>query len=265
MYKAPHIKFYVIGMRENFRGAALLSGLQNLSLEVEVIWGFEISELPPASSRALKLQKILYGRYLTLGERACNRAHAKAIRRAHQDSFDISVILEDDAQIPDARALVHTLIYDYDLKQPYLLNLFHHEPLRNRTLRKVPENLENAVVFPTFIIPTATVGYAVNKLAVQHIMTKIDEPANREMQADYPLYYGDDIQFKIVYPKLIEHNYGLESVIQSRGSQADKELRLKRWFWLLIGLFPFSWRSNYSGIKGYSKFLFRILLDKLSK
>ncbi len=200
-----------------------------------------------------------------MGERACNRAHAKAIRRAHQDSFDISVILEDDAQIPDARALVHTLIYDYDLKQPYLLNLFHHEPLRNRTLRKVPENLENAVVFPTFIIPTATVGYAVNKLAVQHIMTKIDEPANRAMQADYPLYYGDDIQFKIVYPKLIEHNYGLESVIQSRGSQADKELRLKRWFWLLVGLFPFSWRSNYSGIKGYSKFLFRILLDKLSK
>ena len=265
MYESPQIKFYIIGMRENFRGAALLSELQDLSLQVEIIWGCKITELPPATSAAMKLQQILYGRVLTLGERACNRAHAKAVRRAHEDSFDISVILEDDAQIPDSGALLCALRNSYQSKKPYLLNLFHHEPLRFRNPKSAPDRVESAIVIPAFIIPTATVGYAVNKVAVKYIMTKIDEPPNRDMQADYPLYYGDKIQFKIAHPVLIGHNYGLESVIQTRGSQANTKFRFKRWSWLLIGLFPCTWRSNYSGIRGYSKFLLRILLVKLNK
>lgn len=265
MHDALHIKFYVIGMRSNFRGATLLSKLQDLGLQVEVIWGCEITELPPASSTALKLQKIMYGRFLTLGERACNRAHAKAIKRAYENSSDISIILEDDAQIPDAQLLVETLTLYHKFRKPTLTNLFHHESLRFGNFKGAPKDTEKVVFSRILSIPTATVGYALNRQAVEYIMTKIDEPANKEMQADYPIYYGDNIQFKIVSPKLIEHNYVVDSVIQIRGRQADKEYRLKRWFWLIIGIFPFTWRSKYSGIKGYLKFLLRILKVKLFK
>ena len=125
-----YIKFYILGIQDNFRGKQLYSLLESSGKNVEIFWGIDGRNFVfPSEFLDDKKSQFLYGRILSQPEIACTIGHKLIARRAFLDSVDLAVILEDDVEINNLDILHNRLKSLQNMKNPSIFFLVTHRRL----------------------------------------------------------------------------------------------------------------------------------------
>jgi hypothetical protein len=214
------LSIYILGLRESFRGEALLTNLKKSFPNIYVYWGIDARERPidPVfrnDSRSIRI----YGRALRDAEIACTIGHFEILKLAHKNPTDITLILEDDAEVIDVNFL-HTWLHELELLTPKIWTFA--SPSSSKLVLPSPNKNSSK---KTFCIPTLAHAYAINQLALNLALEGYAHYGFEGFQADYPLFYSDFATF-LIAPKNVIQQGSVESLIGDRLVRSNIKIRL---------------------------------------
>lgn len=263
-------KFFILGIKRDFRGADLYNLLRNVGVDVEIIFGADARfDLPFDHKTSVVKSDFYYGRQLALGEHACAYGHSLIIMKALKSDCDLAIVLEDDVIITEVTKFIE-LIRSLDVTKKALFTFYQDDKsILNCNLKK-----NRNIIFRNYCIPVGTVAYAITKPAMNAIGQKIINSDWVGFQADYPLFYADKLFFYVVRNAVL--NLGdSESLIGNRGKSVDLQTsRLVRIFrvyscfnWLNYGHLHSSLRAYLMFFHGrkVAKYIFNLRKPRLKE
>ena len=185
------LKFYILGIRRNFRGNDLFNHIQTSGFDVEIIWGIDAELNPPTQFRNDLKSEFFYRRKLSYGEIACTLGHRIIANKAHMDKVDTAIILEDDVSITSLKDLVSCVEILSSRRRSLLLLVV--DPRLTLSIR-MSNSLNGNGYRRLLSNPSPTSAYAVNKSAISWIV-KQDESELKGFQADFPVNWLGKIDF----------------------------------------------------------------------
>jgi hypothetical protein len=191
----------------------------------------------------------IYGRVLRNSEIACALGHFEILLQAQRSPTDITLIMEDDAEVLDLSQL-KAWLNELDLLKPKIWTF--------------PNPSSSKLVIPTpfkkiskrsFCTPTLAHAYAVNKLALDLVLDGYTHYGFEGFQADFPLFYADSVIFEIAPLKIIQQS-NVESLIGNRlaGKRAKFGTSVIRSILVLSSVDWFLGGYQDSKIRGYFYF-----------
>lgn len=244
------IKIFILGIRRDFRGSDLHDLLFNAGLNVEIVFGADAQlGLPFDYTKCQKKSHFYYGRELSPGEHACTYGHSLMIKKAFISECDLAVFLEDDVIITNVKKFIE-LIKTLDTTQKNLFTFYQN----NKSFLNYGFVKGSKFPLRNYCIPISTVAYAITKPALRSIQKFENDSQWLGFQADFPLYYADDISFFIA-----SHNtfvlHDSESLIGARGTHADLDnSRLARIIGTYSTYYWFRFGKFHSSLKAYVMF-----------
>jgi len=187
------VKFYILGIKRNFRGEDLFNCIEATGFDVEIVWGVDATLDPLKEFRDDSKSQFFYRRKLTNGEIACTLGHRMIAKKAQLDHVDIAIVLEDDVQISSPVDVVSS-VEDMPQKTPTLLLLIVDPRLTLTVKTQVyfrKDGNRRAVSNPS---PTS--AYALNQSAVKYIVG-LDESELKGFQADFPVNWFRKVKYLV--------------------------------------------------------------------
>lgn len=182
------LKFYILGIRRNFRGNSLFQYLEKAGVSVEIVWGIDARTFDfPQDRIDNEKSKFFYGRELTTSEIACTLGHKMIADKARIDKVDYAIILEDDVIIKDVATILAKLELISSIKHSSIFFLMCDRRLSLRL--PIPSPADNKLGLKRiYSNPGGTVAYIFNKPALENLTTlPIDTWTG--VQADFPPMY----------------------------------------------------------------------------
>jgi hypothetical protein len=211
----PTISIYILGLKNSFRGEALLKELSSNFGDVHIHWGTDARLNPlDVSHRNDVRSRRIYGRVLRDSEIACAQGHFQILLKAQRRNTDIVLILEDDAEIVNIGELKFW-ITQLNLKKPTIWTFSN-----SSSSKLVIPSPSRKISKRTFCTPTLAHAYAINRLALDFILDGYARYGIEGFQADFPLFYADLANFEIAPLNIIQQS-SVESIIGER--PADKK------------------------------------------
>jgi len=187
-----------------------LRDLQANFSDVRIHWGVDARVTPLNHTLRNDIRSMrIYGRVLLDTEIACALGHFEILRQAKRTPTDITLIVEDDAELLNLRELKAWLM-QLDLLKPKIWTF--------------PNPSSSKLVIPTpfkkiskknFCTPTLAHAYAVNRLALDSVIDGYSHYGFEGFQADFPLFYADSVIFELAPMKIIQQS-NVESLIGER-------------------------------------------------
>ncbi len=207
---SPTVSVYLLGLQNSFRGEALLRELHSTFSDVRIHWGIDARVNPMDHSLRNDSRSMrIYGRVLRDSEIACAQGHFQILLQAKRNPTDITLILEDDAEVLDSSQLMAWL-KELDLHKPKIWTF----PNETSPKLVIPTPFKK-VSKKTFCTPTLAHAYAVNELALDLVLYGYTRYGFEGFQADFPLFYADSVNFEIAPMKIIQQS-NVESLIGKR-------------------------------------------------
>lgn len=202
------MKVFVVSLtRAEKRREYINAHLSSLGLDYEIIDAVDYLELTPADYDTLTDQEaVRKNPYLSKGSIACSLSHVKIYRRIVQDSIDVCLVLEDDAQLPkNIKQLLAAVQSNIQQDEVIALSYFnHHESKPVTHLSKegrTPLRGVGELVHPIDLHDIAsTMAYVITKNVAEKM---IDILMPISVQTDYwGVYYdkGAFNSFRCLYP-----------------------------------------------------------------
>jgi GR25 family glycosyltransferase involved in LPS biosynthesis len=190
------IKFYILGIERNFRGAGLYEDILSNGFDVQIIWGFDAKEITFPNFRDDEKSIFFYRRILTDEEIACTLGHRLILLQAQRDGVDFAIILEDDAQITNMQELVASVIH-IPILNPLVLMLIVDQRLTISSRRQV--DFQSDFHYRRIISnPSPSSAYALNSTAIE-VLANTDENELRGFQADFPLSWFRKVKYYEIF------------------------------------------------------------------
>ena len=207
-------KFYILGLKNGFRGYPLLDELRGLNYDVEIVWGIDGRDSKPYISTVdERISKFYNNRILTNPERATTLGHWKMFDNALEGDAEFLVFLEDDAKLCDVNLLSQSLL---EIKQSFEKNTSNCLWLliqRNFNELGFRGQKRKGMIFSdTLTIPTLSSAYVINREGLSDLCKAISSCENRGYAPDFPPFYADSLRFKVPSTSIFDVT-GEESVI----------------------------------------------------
>lgn len=251
------IKFYILGIKRNFRGESLFQTLKEVGLNVEIVWGLDSKNLD-ISTEYIDHEKsmFLYGRELTASEIACTRGHKMIADKARVDNVDFAVILEDDVVINDTEVILEKLklVSSIEYESLFLLKTDRSLSL----MLPVTSPAENRLGIQRIYSNAATAAaYVFNKLALETLVT-LPFDTWTGVQADFPPIYFEKMKmYSICGLGDAIALQDVESVIGLRSGIELSDIQRLRSFLLKITLVCGSRKMRYGlGVRAHCAHFF---------
>ena len=151
----------------------------------------------------------IYGRVLRNSEIACALGHFEILQQAQRSPTDITLIMEDDAEVLDLIQL-KAWLNELDLLKPKIWTF----PNPSSSKLVIPTPFKKTQK-RTFCTPTLAHTYAVNRLALDLVLDGYTQYGFEGFLADFPLFYADLVNFEIAPVKIIQQS-NVESLIGNR-------------------------------------------------
>ena len=151
----------------------------------------------------------IYGRVLRDSEIACALGHFEILLQAQRSPTDITLIMEDDAEVLDSKQL-KAWLNELDLLKPKIWTF----PNPSSSKLVIPTPFKKTQK-RTFCTPTLAHTYAVNRLALDLVLDGYTQYGFEGFLADFPLFYADLVNFEIAPVKIIQQS-NVESLIGKR-------------------------------------------------
>ena len=151
----------------------------------------------------------IYGRVLRDSEIACALGHFEILLQAQRSPTDITLIMEDDAEVLDSKQL-KAWLNELDLLKPKIWTF----PNPSSSKLVIPTPFKKTQK-RTFCTPTLAHTYAVNCLALDLVLDGYTQYGFEGFLADFPLFYADLVNFEIAPVKIIQQS-NVESLIGKR-------------------------------------------------
>ena len=183
-----NLKFYILGIRRNFRGNSLFQYLVQAGVNVEIVWGIDSSTVDISQDHIDNEKSMFfYGRKLTASEIACTLGHKMIIDKARVDKVDHAIILEDDVIIKDVATILTKLELISSIMKPSIFFLITHRRLSLRL--PIPSHADSKLGLQRIYSNAGgAVAYIFNKPALENLaMLPIDTWVG--VQADFPPIY----------------------------------------------------------------------------
>lgn len=215
---------YILGLRNNYRGAELEKQLKLFGIFFEIQWGLEperdLVEINCYQNK--EFQKFVYRRNLSKKEIACTLGHRKIYESFLRSRFEWALVLEDDSElIHDPSILIEALP---KVTLPILINIHDSASIRmvkKRNLDKISKELckkEGDFQMRSLIDAiSGTYGYVLNRKSAEELLAL--KFRNSLGVADWP--YGTSKRVKIydVLPPIVSPRKAHDqSIIGARDS-----------------------------------------------
>jgi GR25 family glycosyltransferase involved in LPS biosynthesis len=266
-YSMSDVKAYVLGLKNKFRGAALINDLSTLGLGPKIVWGLDVDDFEVEFLDGMIDQnkcRAILGRELSYSELSCALGHLEMYEEFLSDGSEWGVFLEDDARLGDEFFLL--VSHATSLLAPAVLSLAslndpRFEPRPFPLLRENLDNLAFTNFFKCAIPPVLAHGYLMNRsaaLIAVHTLRgkKIFTPA------DFPFDFRNSVSFYVseteyVGVRQIPSTIEASRVLSLRDKNPNKLIEyLKRRLRVLIDYSGWGvLRARKLGISG--KFYFR--------
>ena len=202
------MKVFVVSLtRADKRREFINAHLSSLGLDYEIIDAVDYLELTPADYETLTDQEaVRKNPYLSKGSIACSLSHIKIYKRMVQDSIDVSLVLEDDAQLPkNIKQLLAVVEGNIQQNEVIALSYFNHhdsKPITHLSQdERTPLGGVGELVYPIDLHDIAsTMAYVITKNVAEKM---IDILMPISVQTDYwGVYYdkGAFDSFRCLYP-----------------------------------------------------------------
>ncbi|GAB3856375.1 hypothetical protein GCM10028822_28670 [Hymenobacter terrigena] len=202
------MKVFVVSLtRADKRREYINAHLSSLGLDYEIIDAVDYLELTPADYETLTDQEaVRRNPYLSKGSIACSLSHIKIYKRMVQDSIDVSLVLEDDAQLPkNIKQLLSAVEANIQQNEVISLSYFNHfdsKPVTHLSQEgRTPLRGIGELVYPIDLHDIAsTMAYVITKNVAEKM---IDILMPISVQTDYwGVYYekGAFDSFRCLYP-----------------------------------------------------------------
>ncbi len=247
-------RFYVLGLKDGFRGYKLVEDLKRLNFEVEIVWGIDgrTSEIFVSDLDA-HVSIFFSNRILTNAERATTLGHWKMFENALRGDEDFSVFLEDDAKLCDFNLLDQSLTEIADSNRKGKANHLWLLIKRDFNEARVWRQRKDSKFFSnTLTIPTLSSAYVINRRGLIALSKALGSRETTGHAPDFPAFYADYLRFKVPAESVFDVT-GEESVIGNerwlmaryeKYHSARQIARFTMVSWLVQG-------RKYSSLKSY--------------
>lgn len=247
-------RFYVLGLKNGFRGYSLVEELKRLNFEVKIVWGIDGRTSKVFFSDLDKHVSIFFhNRLLTNTERATTLSHWKMLNDALKGDEDYSIFLEDDAKLCDVNLLTQSLVELADDHEKSKVNSLWLLIKRDFNELSVCFPRRNSEFFSnTLTIPTLASAYVINRAGLIALSNVLGSCESTGHTSDFPAFYANCLRFKVPSESIFDVT-GDESVIGNerwhvtrihRYHLARQFARFTAMSWLLEG-------RKYSSLKSY--------------
>lgn len=208
------MKAYVLGLKDNWRGSAVVERIAALGFEPEIVWGIdgraEFTNKPLHALYDDTACQVLLGRSLAVGELACVLGHARMYQQFLASGAGWALFVEDDTELLDG---VTAVVDDLELlgPGPHVVTLRLQESGHNIRWPQRTRGALARLIEPPF----GTSCYFMNRSAALVAVTEYEQ-RRADYVPDWPYRWAHLVKFWMSNSDLAPHSYAASLIREHR-------------------------------------------------
>jgi GR25 family glycosyltransferase involved in LPS biosynthesis len=213
-------KFFILGVKNRFRGFELVNEIERQGGICEIHWAQTLEEIENFNRSSLKFQYFAIGRRLKFEEISCALGHNGIYQLIWKQGLTWGVVLEDDVQVVTELQKLSDYLFQSDQPTIIFLNSF---PLN---MSHENDEVDHKIGIPNglrkqFLPKNIACSYAINFAAVDLIF-KLGRN-NLLSVADWPYVWHRQVNFYQIEELFFSHSDDAKySIIGNRNTSKEK-------------------------------------------
>ncbi|CAN2244682.1 Glycosyl transferase, family 25 [actinobacterium SCGC AAA044-D11] len=213
-------KFFILGVRNKFRGFELFNEIERQGGICQIQWAQTFEEIENYHKTSLEFQNFTIGRRLKFEEISCALGHNEIYQLIWRQGLTWAVVLEDDVQVVNELQKLSDYLFQSDEPTIIFLNSFSlkvsHENVEANHKIGIPDGLRKQ-----FLPKNIACSYAINFAAVDLIL-KLGRN-NLLSVADWPYIWFTQVHFYQIEKPFFSHSNDANfSIIGNRNTSREK-------------------------------------------